>query len=350
MAARRVAARRARRGARPVRHGLCVPPRLRAPPGRRAVRRADDRALLAARADQRPRLPLQADPEGDPPGASGDPADAREPRARRQPVRPAPRLVSGGGVPLPAADGGADRAQGVPAGKCLRAAHRPCADGVPPEHVRCACTTGGSATTTTSLVVDDTELDLGVASREGSSSTRGSAMRCEASRPGRRPRSRSRHSSRTPSTRWRPRFSARRTSCGSNAVSTSSRSACTRSRPDRPPACIARSRGRRDESSAASARWPDEADDLRPPDDPAQRLGLARRPPRRPPLDHGVRGAVPRHGHDRRPPRRNARSALRGHGRPVHVLDLGGAHGKDATGTSAASRARIPSRARSGSS
>ena len=172
-----------------------------------------------------------------------------------------------------------------------------------------------------------TRSSISASAREGSSSTRGCGMRCGRSRPGRRPRSRSRHSSRTPSTPWRPRFSARRTSCDSNAVSTSSRSACTRSRPDRPPACIARSRGRRDESSAASARWPDEADDLRHPDDPAQRLGLARRPPRRPPLDHGVRGAVPRHGHDRRPPRRNARSALRGHGRPVDVLDLGRAHG-----------------------
>ena len=53
-----------------------------------------------------------------------------------KPVRPAPRLVSGRGVPLPAADGRADGAQGLPAGQCVRAAHRPRADGVPPEHVR----------------------------------------------------------------------------------------------------------------------------------------------------------------------------------------------------------------------
>ena len=45
----------------------------------RSVRRAAHRALLCASPDQRPGVALQADPQGDPPGASRDPAHAREP-------------------------------------------------------------------------------------------------------------------------------------------------------------------------------------------------------------------------------------------------------------------------------
>ena len=168
----------------------------------------------------------------DPPGASGDPADAREPRPRRKPVRPAPRLVSGGGVPLPAADGGADRAQGLAAGQCVRAAidRAPTAyhrnmfaalhDGrIGDYYARSSSTTGARS-----------RRGGGKARRRHEAAGRAAGGR------GRRDarRSRSRRSSRTPSTPWRPRFSARRTSCDSNAVSTSSRSACTRSRPDRP--------------------------------------------------------------------------------------------------------------------
>ena len=71
----------------------------------------------------------------DPPGASRDPAHAREPRPRRQPVRPAPGMVSDRVLPLPAAVGGAVRAQGVAAGRSICEAHRPAADRVPRRHV-----------------------------------------------------------------------------------------------------------------------------------------------------------------------------------------------------------------------
>ena len=66
--------RRARGGAAAVRDGRRVPPRLLPAPGRRALRRADDRALLGARADQRPGVAVQADPQGRPPRASRDPS------------------------------------------------------------------------------------------------------------------------------------------------------------------------------------------------------------------------------------------------------------------------------------
>ena len=51
-------------------------------PGDGRVRRADDRPLLGARADQRPGVALQADPQDHPPRTSRDPAHARQPRAR----------------------------------------------------------------------------------------------------------------------------------------------------------------------------------------------------------------------------------------------------------------------------
>ena len=63
------------------------------PPGRRRLRRADDRPLLGARTDQRPGVAVQAHQEDHPPRPSRDPAHARQPRARGQPVRPASRLV-----------------------------------------------------------------------------------------------------------------------------------------------------------------------------------------------------------------------------------------------------------------
>ena len=49
-----------------------------------------------------PGVALQADSQGRPPRASPDPGDTRKPRARRQPVRAAPRMVSDRGLPLPA--------------------------------------------------------------------------------------------------------------------------------------------------------------------------------------------------------------------------------------------------------
>ena len=62
-------------GAVPERYGTVsgVPAHVRAATGRGAVRRADDRAVLRARTDQRPRLAVQADPEGPAPRPSRDP-------------------------------------------------------------------------------------------------------------------------------------------------------------------------------------------------------------------------------------------------------------------------------------
>ena len=54
------------------------------------------------------------------------------------PFAPLRGWFPGGGVPLPAALGRADRAQGRAPGKCVRALCRPDADGVSPQHVRCA--------------------------------------------------------------------------------------------------------------------------------------------------------------------------------------------------------------------
>ena len=82
-----------------------------------------------------PGVALQADPEGHPSRAPGDHADARQPRGRRQPVRPAPRLVPGRGPALPAPLGRPVRAQGAAAGERVEA-HRPDADRVPRADVR----------------------------------------------------------------------------------------------------------------------------------------------------------------------------------------------------------------------
>ena len=70
--------------------------------------------------DQRSGVALQADPQGRPPRPSGDPGHAREPRARRQPVRSAQGLVSDRGLPLPASLARAVRAEGDPPGHRLR--------------------------------------------------------------------------------------------------------------------------------------------------------------------------------------------------------------------------------------
>ena len=83
-----------------------------------------------------PGIALQAHPQGRPPRAPRDPGHAWEPRARRQPVRPAPGLVPDRGLPLPAALARAVRAEGDAAGHRFREVRRPAADGVPREHVR----------------------------------------------------------------------------------------------------------------------------------------------------------------------------------------------------------------------
>ena len=77
VAARRVALRGARGGAAALRDGRRVPPRLLPASRRGGLRRAHDRAFLRARADQRPRVAVQADPEDHPPRPSRDRADAR---------------------------------------------------------------------------------------------------------------------------------------------------------------------------------------------------------------------------------------------------------------------------------
>ena len=61
---------------------------------------------------------------------------AREPRAGRQPVRTAPRLVPGRVPAFPAALGRPVRAQGRAPGRGVREAHRETADRVPRRHVR----------------------------------------------------------------------------------------------------------------------------------------------------------------------------------------------------------------------
>ena len=175
--------------------------------------------------DQRPGVAVQADQEGHPPGRCRGPADARQPCARAEPVRAASRLVPHRGVPLPAAHRRADDPQGGAPGDRLRAPHRPRADGVPPEHVRRAARRA------------DRRLLRGPRRRRrrvragscGGTARRRHAIagRAAGDRRGRARRpSRSRPSSRTPSTRWRRPCSARRTSCASSGGWTSSRAAC----------------------------------------------------------------------------------------------------------------------------
>ena len=147
-----------------VRDGNRVPARLRAAAGRRAVRRADDRPVLGARADQRSGLALQADQEGRSSRPPRDTADAGEPCAGQQPVHPAPRLVPDRGLPLSAPNARADGPQGRTAGNRLHAPHRTRPDRVPPEHVRGAPARAGSRDYYEALVVDDAELERGRAS------------------------------------------------------------------------------------------------------------------------------------------------------------------------------------------
>ena len=63
----------ARGRAAALRHGRRVPARLLPAPGERGLRRADDRAFLRARADQRPGVAVQADPQDHPSRPPRDP-------------------------------------------------------------------------------------------------------------------------------------------------------------------------------------------------------------------------------------------------------------------------------------
>ena len=121
----------------PPRYGTVgrVPARLLPEAGRGAVRRADDRALLRARPDQRTGVPVQADPQDRPSRASRDPGHARQPRARGQPVRPAARMVPDRVLPLPAAFGRPVRAQGRAPGGGVREVRQATPDRVPRGHV-----------------------------------------------------------------------------------------------------------------------------------------------------------------------------------------------------------------------
>ena len=105
-------------GAAALRDGRRVPAGVLPETGRRALRRADDRALLGARPDQRPGVAVQADPQDRPSRPSRDPGHARQPRAGGEPVRAASRVVSDRVLPLPAALGRPVRAQGAAAGRC----------------------------------------------------------------------------------------------------------------------------------------------------------------------------------------------------------------------------------------
>ena len=212
VAARRVAARRARRGAGP-RYGTVVgvPACLLSATRRRALRRADDRALLCARADQRPGVPLQADPQGRPPRASPDPPHAREPRLGRQPVRSAAGMVSGRVLPLPPAIGEQSAHKAQLQGEAFEKhiARPPTAYHA---DMFAALTSGRIAEYYESLVVSDEELEQGGRGRLVVDTRLRDALRGasgEGLHARRRSRSRSRRSSRTPSTRSRPRCSAR---------------------------------------------------------------------------------------------------------------------------------------------
>ena len=146
-------------------------------PATEHVRRADDRALLGARADQRPGVALQADPQDRPSRASRDPGHAREPRAGGQPVRAAARLVPDRVLPLPAALGRPVRAQG--ASSRARRSRSTSRDRRPrtTRDMYAALRSGRIAEYYESLVVSDDELERGVGPGHGSSSTRGCATR-----------------------------------------------------------------------------------------------------------------------------------------------------------------------------
>ena len=143
----------------------------------------------------------------------------------RQPVRAAARLVSGRGVPLPAALARAVRAQGAPAGQRV-AAHRPDADGVPRADVRGARDghdrrllrgAGRRPTRRSSAGVADGRLVVDTRLRD--------ALRQDRGRARREPRrSRRRRSSTRRRTRSRPPCSVRPTSSGCSAASTRSSS------------------------------------------------------------------------------------------------------------------------------
>ena len=112
---------------------------------------------------------------------------------------------------------------------------------------------GGIADYFNSLVVDEAELERGVA--EGRLwSTRGFATRYGRLQPDAPRRFRSRRSSRTPSTPSRRRCLAKQTSCGSSGGSTSSNGGSARSRSGSSPGSTARSRVRRGGSYGASGR------------------------------------------------------------------------------------------------
>ncbi len=132
-------------------------------PGRRGLRRAHDRPVLGARADQRPGIAVQADPEGHPPRPPRDRADARQPCPRRQPVRAAPRMVPDRVLPLPPPLGSAVRAQGRAPGLGVRQAHRAPADRLPRGHVRGVPQRPDQRTTTKRSSSIDEELERGLA-------------------------------------------------------------------------------------------------------------------------------------------------------------------------------------------
>ena len=119
-------------------------------------------------------------------GASRDPAHARQPRARRQPVRAAPRLVPDRGLPLPAALGRAVRAQGELQGTAFEStstARRPRTT----RNMFEALESGRIARLLRALVVADEELERGVAdgpARRGHAvARRAAAARDAAARP-----------------------------------------------------------------------------------------------------------------------------------------------------------------------